>query len=207
MNKVDVIDTKGGKVGEVTLNSGVFSDKPSSHILWESVRMHLAGLRAGTHSTKRRSEVRGGGRKPYAQKGTGRARQGSIRSPNFVGGGGVFTPKPRDYSYSLPKKARKVALRAVLADKFTHGHLIVMDDLFKIAGKTKEVASVLRACKIESALLVSPDNNDAFFLAVRNMPCVKAVVASEVCVYDVLKYEKMIVSQEVLTNLQESLLV
>lgn len=206
MNKIDVVDTKGAKVGDVALDPAIVSLQISPHALWESVRMHLAGLRSGNHSTKRRSEVRGGGRKPYAQKGTGRARQGSIRAPHFVGGGGVFTPKPRDYSYAIPKKMGKAALRFALASKLNSGSVVVSDQLFTLSGKTKELVSVLSTCGLNSALFVLADHNEAFLRAARNVSGIKIVGVSEVCVYDILKYQKMVLSREAFALLQASLI-
>src|SRR5699024_2307708 len=145
MPKVDILNIKGENVGSLELNETLFNTEISEHSVYEVVKNQLANKRQGTQSAKTRSEVRGGGRKPFRQKGTGRARQGSIRAPHYTGGGVVFAPKPRDYSYRVPKKLRRKALYSVLTSKVVDGELIVLDDLKLENNKTKEAAAVLNA--------------------------------------------------------------
>ena len=160
MPKVDVYDINGKKVSDVELNENVFGIEPNEAIVHEVLVNYLANQRQGTQSTKTRAEVSGGGRKPWRQKGTGRARQGSIRSPQWKGGGVVFAPKPRDYSYSVPKKVKRLALKSVLTSKVLENEIIVVDELNLNAPKTKEMINVLKNLKADKKALIVIDKKD-----------------------------------------------
>ena len=168
-----------------------------------AVVQYLANQRQGTQSTKTRAEVRGGGRKPYRQKGTGRARQGSIRSPQWVGGGVVFAPKPRDYSFKLNKKVKRLALQSALSTKVAEGKIIVLDELTLSEVKTKEMAKVLENIKCDNALIVMDGTNTNVMLSARNIPAVKTASVSTINVYDLLKYNTLVVTKEAVEKIQE----
>ena len=168
--------------------------------------MQRASLRQGTHAVKNRSAVSGGGRKPWRQKGTGRARQGSIRSPQWVGGGTVFGPTPRSYSYKLPKKVRRLALQSVLSQKVLENKLVVVDSLSFAAPKTQEFKQVLNNLKVDAkTLLVLEDNNENAYLSARNLPNVKVIDDSNVNVLDVVNYDTVIITQAALSTVEEAL--
>lgn len=189
----DVINTAGKSVGKVDLPDDVFGVEVKEALLWEMVNAQRASARAGTHKTKKRGEVSGGGAKPMKQKGSGRARQGSSRSPNHVGGGTVFGPVPRDYSYRLPRSARKSALRSALSARAAGG-LIVVDKFDMGDAKTKKVVSFLDAIGSKSALIVDVEN-DNLKLSTRNLPSSKFIEADAVNVYDILNHEKLVLTQ------------
>lgn len=204
MPKVAVYNTDGAQVGEIELSDSVFGVEPNKYVLHDAVVMQLASLRQGTHKVKNRSEVSGGGRKPWKQKGTGRARQGSIRSPQWVGGGTVFGPTPRSYAYKLPKKVRRLAIKSALSSKASAKQIIVLDSLILHAPKTKEFAAVLNNLKVDcKALVVLPEYNDNVALSARNIPSVKLVAADGVNVYDVLCYEKLILTKDAVQKVEE----
>ncbi|MBA9087338.1 large subunit ribosomal protein L4 [Fontibacillus solani] len=206
MPKVALFNVSGSQVGEVELNDAVFGIEPNTHVLHEAVVMQRASLRFGTHKVKGRSEVRGGGRKPWKQKGTGRARQGSIRSPQWVGGGIVFGPTPRSYSYKLPKKVRRLAIKSALSAKVIDQDIIVLDALTLNAPKTKEFAAILNNLKVErKALIVAPSYDDNVALSARNIPGVKFVAADGINVLDVLTYDKLIITKEAVQKVEEVL--
>ncbi|WP_100486448.1 50S ribosomal protein L4 [Sporolactobacillus pectinivorans] len=206
MPKLTVFDQKGAQVGDVELSDSVFGIKPNEHVLYQAIVMQQASQRQGTHAVKNRSAVRGGGRKPWKQKGTGRARQGSIRSPQWVGGGTVFGPTPRSYAYKLPKKVRKLAIRSALSGKVGESDLIVLDSLKFDAPKTKEFVSVLKNLSVtEKALVVTNDFDDTVVLSSRNIPGVKVLTATQVNVLDVVAYNKLIVTKEAAEKLGEVL--
>ncbi|WLR50962.1 50S ribosomal protein L4 [Bacillus tianshenii] len=197
MPKVALYNKSGSQVGDIELNDAVFGIEPNKHVLYEAVIMQRASERQGTHDVKNRSEVRGGGRKPWRQKGTGRARQGSIRSPQWVGGGTVFGPTPRSYSYKLPKKVRRLAVRSALSSKVLDENLLVLEELAFAAPKTKEMAGVLSALSAEKkTLIVTANKEDNVFLSARNIPNVKVVTTEGVNVYDVLNHDKLIMTKE-----------
>ncbi len=168
-----------------------------------AVVQYLANQRQGTQSTKTRAEVRGGGRKPYRQKGTGRARQGSIRSPQWVGGGVVFAPKPRDYSFKLNKKVKRLALQSALSTKVAKGKIIVLDELTLSEVKTKEMVKVLGNIKCDNALIVMDGSNENVMLSARNIPTVKTASVNTINVYDLLKYNNLVVTKEAVEKIQE----
>ncbi|MCA0758410.1 50S ribosomal protein L4 [Paenibacillus sp. N4] len=206
MPKVTVFNVSGAQVGEVELAESVFGIQPNTHVLHSAVVLQQAAERQGTHKTKGRSEVRGGGRKPWKQKGTGRARQGSIRSPQWVGGGTVFGPTPRTYGFKLPKKVRRLAIKSALSSKVIASEIIVLDQLTFAAPKTKEFASILNNLKVDrKALVVTANYEDNVALSARNIPGVKFVAADGINVLDVLVHDKLIITKEAVEKVQEVL--
>jgi large subunit ribosomal protein L4 len=195
----------GGSKGDITL-PGLFGEKPREHLVYEVVHMQQASRRAGTHATKTRAFVSGGGAKPWRQKGTGRARAGSNRSPIWAGGATVFGPQPRDYSYRVPAKARRVALRSVLADRQRSGALTVVDRIELAEAKTKRVVEMLGALGLTgSVLIVSKDQNEALERAARTLKSVKVLRSAGVNVYDVLKHQNILLTQDAVQALAERL--
>ncbi|MDQ0496235.1 50S ribosomal protein L4 [Paenibacillus brasilensis] len=206
MPKVALLNISGSQVGEIELNDAVFGIEPNKHVLHDAVVMQLASLRQGTHKVKGRSEVRGGGRKPWKQKGTGRARQGSIRAPQWVGGGTVFGPTPRSYAYKLPKKVRRLAIKSALSSKVIENEIIVLDALTLNGPKTKEFAAILNNLKADrKALIVAPSYDDNVALSARNIPGVKFVSADGINVLDVLGHDKLIITKEAVQKVEEVL--
>ncbi|SFF36884.1 large subunit ribosomal protein L4 [Paenibacillus algorifonticola] len=204
MPKVTLYNVSGSQVGEVELADSVFGIEPNKHVLHSAVTLQQAAERAGTHKTKGRSEVRGGGRKPWKQKGTGRARQGSIRSPQWVGGGTVFGPTPRSYGFKLPKKVRRLAIKSALSSKVIGNDIIVLDQLSFSAPKTKEFVAILNNLKVaRKALVVLPSYDDNVALSARNIPGVKFVAADGINVLDVLVYDKLIITKDAVEKVQE----
>ncbi|MFC2949274.1 50S ribosomal protein L4 [Virgibacillus sediminis] len=197
MPKVALFKQDGSQAGDVELNDSVFGIEPNTHVLHEAVVMQRASLRQGTHAVKNRSEVRGGGRKPWRQKGTGRARQGSIRSPQWVGGGTVFGPTPRSYSYKLPKKVRRLALKSALSSKVQEDNLVVLDNIAIDAPKTKEVVKMLDALKVDTkALIVTADKEETVIRSANNLQSVKVLTVEEINVLDLLTHDKLIVTKD-----------
>jgi len=205
MGKLQVFDQAGNPANEVELADSVFAYPDKGHLVYEAVVNYRANQRQGTAATKTRAEVSGGGRKPWRQKGTGRARAGSTRSPLWRKGGTTFGPQPRDYSYELPKKARRNALRSVLSRKLTDSLILVLREIDIKEPKTKEAAALLKAFHINSALLVDSHENRNLFLSVRNLPKVKAVDVRTLNVYDVLNYKWLVFSQRALESAMERL--
>lgn len=206
MPKVAVYNMQGAQVGEMELNNDVFGVEVNQAVLHSAVVLQLASLRRGTHSTKLRGEVRGGGRKPWRQKGTGRARAGSIRSPLWRGGAILFGPKPRSYSFSMPKKQRRLALKSALSSKVESGKLIVLDELSFGAPKTKQVVELLNNLKVAGkALLVTGEFNEAVEKSARNISGVAAVEASGINVYDILNHDTVVVTKEAVAKVEEVL--
>ncbi|WP_044641880.1 50S ribosomal protein L4 [Risungbinella massiliensis] len=204
MPKVTVYDMSGKEVGEVELADKVFGIEPNEAVLHDAVVMQQASLRRGTHAVKNRSAVRGGGRKPWKQKGTGRARQGSIRSPQWVGGGVVFGPTPRSYAYKLPKKVRRLAIKSALSSKVKDQELLVLDNLTLEQPKTREMVAVLKSLGAEKKALVVTDSLDQnAALAVRNLPNVKLIHADGVNVLDVLYHDKLIMTRGAASRVEE----
>ncbi|MBZ5751434.1 50S ribosomal protein L4 [Metabacillus rhizolycopersici] len=206
MPKVALLNQSGSNVGEIELNDSVFGIEPNQHVLFDAVIMQRASLRQGTHKVKNRSEVAGGGRKPWRQKGTGRARQGSIRSPQWRGGGVVFGPTPRSYAYKLPKKVRRLAIKSALSSKVIDNNIVVLEDLAFNAPKTKEMTAVLNGLSVaKKALIVTADNNENVALSARNIPGVTVVTAGGVNVLDVLNHEKLIMTKAAVQKVEEVL--
>ena len=197
MPKVALYNQSGSQVGDVELNDSVFGIEPNEHVLHDAVVMQQASRRQGTHAVKNRSAVAGGGRKPWRQKGTGRARQGSIRSPQWVGGGVVFGPTPRSYSYKLPKKVRRLALQSALSSKVNENSLVVLEGLAFDAPKTKEVVKVLDALNVsEKVLIVTADKDDVVAKSANNLPNAKVLTVSGLNVLDLLAHDKLIITKD-----------
>ena len=203
MASVSVYNKEGKEVEKIDLNDSVFAAPVNEHLVHMAVVLQLANKRQGTQKAKTRSEVRGGGRNPYRQKGTGRARQGSIRSPQWVGGGVVFAPKPRDYSFKLNKKVKRLALQSALSTKVAEGKIIVLDELTLSEVKTKEMVKVLGNIKCDNALIVMDGSNENVMLAARNIPAVKTASVNTINVYDLLKYNNLVVTKEAVEKIQE----
>jgi large subunit ribosomal protein L4 len=205
MAKLDIIDRSGRTAAQIDLPESVFSQAPNDHLIYEAVVNFRANQRQGTAATKTRAEVSGGGKKPWRQKGTGRARVGSTRSPLWKKGGTVFGPQPRDYSYELPKKAKRSALRSALVQKLAAQELVVASELEVKEPKTKEAVALLKAFKLDSALLVDLAENANLFLAVRNLPRVKAVDVAGINIYDVLAHKWLVFSRRAFEAAMERL--
>ncbi|WP_080147333.1 50S ribosomal protein L4 [Marinilactibacillus piezotolerans] len=206
MPTVALYKQDGTQNGEVTLNDAIFGIEPNESVVFDAITMQRASLRQGTHAVKNRSAVRGGGRKPWRQKGTGRARQGSIRSPQWRGGGTVFGPTPRSYSYKLPKKVRRLAIKSVLSTKVIDQELVVVDGLNFESPKTKEFRAVLTNLDAGNKVLVVLENENEFAaLSARNLPGVKVVAPNNVSVLDVVAHDKLIVTKAALEKVEEAL--
>lgn len=206
MPKVALYNQNGSTAGDIELNDSVFGIEPNESVVFDAILMQRASLRQGTHKVNNRSEVRGGGRKPWRQKGTGRARQGSIRSPQWRGGGIVFGPTPRSYAYKLPKKVRRLAIKSALSSKVNDNNLIVLEDLNLDAVKTKEMAAILKGLSIEKkALIVTADANETVELSARNLPGVTVVEANGINVLDVVGHEKLVMTKAAVEKVEEVL--
>jgi len=200
----DIYDQEKNRISEIDLDDKIFGAKVDKNLFHEVVKMQLANRRGGNACTKTRSEVSGGGRKPWRQKGTGRARAGSTRSPLWVGGGVVFGPKPRDYSYSLPKKVRRAALKSALSLKVKEGKLLIVENLNLEEIKTKAFVSLLKRLAVEDALIVDSDNENLERSA-RNLHTVKVLRPEGLNVYDILKYEYLLLTKQSAEKIQERL--
>lgn len=207
MANVKLFDQNGKETGEVTLNEAIFGIEPNEAVVFDVIVSQRASLRQGTHAVKNRSAVSGGGRKPWRQKGTGRARQGSIRSPQFRGGGTVFGPNPRSYAYKLPQKVRQLALKSAYSQKVIDNTLLAVDELNFSAPKTSEFAKVLEALSIErKVLVVLPNEGNEFAeLSARNLKNVKVSTASSVSVLDLVNTDKVLATQAALSQIEEVL--
>lgn len=204
MPKVGVFNMAGAQVGEIDLSDSVFGIEPNEAVVHQVVKAQLANRRVGTASTKTRGVVRGGGRKPWRQKGTGRARAGSRRSPIWRGGGTVFGPHPRDYSIRLPKKVRRLALKSVLSGKFNNDEIVVLEALSFEEPKTKMMIEVLDALNVfEKALVVTADGDMNVVKSARNIPGVKPVRADFMNVYDLLAYDKLVITRDAVAKVEE----
>ncbi len=204
MAKVSILNMAGENVGEMDLKDEVFGVKINQYAVHEVVKNYLANQRQGTQSAKTRSEVRGGGRKPYRQKGTGRARQGSIVAPNHVGGGIVFAPKPRDYRYTLPKKLRRVAMKSALTSKVAEKEIIVLDDLKMEAPKTKEMVKVLSNIKADKkALIVMGQKDENIIKSAANIPGVTTTLVTTMNVYEIIHHNSFILTQDAVHKIEE----
>ena len=207
MKKVELLNLKGEKVKDINLNEEIFGINPNNAVLHDAIILTMASLRQGTHKTKNRSEVSGGGRKPWRQKGTGRARQGSIRSVQWVGGGNYGTPVPRDYSKKQNRKERRIALKSALADKAIEKGIIVLDSFKVETPKTKEMMSILESLKVadKKVLLVVDEFDDNMILASRNIANLVLILAEEINVLDVVGTDVMLVTEAALKNIEEVL--
>lgn len=205
MAKLDVKNTEGKTVGSIELSDAVYATEVKEHLLWEVVRAQRAGWRSGTAKTKVRSEVRGGGKKPYRQKGTGRARQGTRRAPNHVGGGTVFGPSPRDYSIPVPKKVRRGALRSAVSLRLREEQLIVLDKIELDEIKTSGLVDILGQLEAERALIVEGKENQTVSLSARNLAKCKVLPVEGLNVYDVLNHEQLILTEQTAKDLEARL--
>ena len=206
MPKVALYNQNGSQVGEIELNESVFGIEPNQNVLFEAIIMQRASLRQGTHKVKTRSEVSGGGRKPWRQKGTGRARQGSIRSPQWRGGGTVFGPVPRSYSYKLPKKVRRLAIKSALSSKVLEENVLVLENLAFETPKTKDFKAVLTGLSVnKKALVVTADLDENVALSARNIPGITVVAADSVNVLDVVSHDKLIMTKAAVEKVEEVL--
>ena len=204
MPKIDVYDINGKKVRELELNEAVFGIEPNEAVVHSVLVNFLANQRQGTQSTKTRSEVSGGGRKPWRQKGTGRARQGSIRAPQWIKGGIALGPKPRSYKYTVNKKERQLAVKSVLSSKVLENELVVVDSLPLNDIKTKEMVKALSNLKVEGkALIMLPEKNEKVQKSARNIEGVKTTLVETINVYDLLKYNKLVVTEDTVKKLEE----
>ena len=204
MPKISVFDMNGSQVSETELSDKVFGITPNTAVMHAMIVNYLANQRQGTQSTLTRTEVRGGGRKPWKQKGTGHARQGSTRSPQWVHGGIAFGPKPRDFSYRLNKKTKRLAIRSALSAKLAAGQLIVVDNLSLNEVKTKNMVSFLGAVDAKGkSLIVTPEVNKNVVLSARNIPGVQTTISSIICVYDILRADKFIVDKAAIAKIEE----
>lgn len=206
MPKLELYKQDGSHVGDIEVADQVFGIEPNENVLYDAVVSQQANRRQGTHATKNRSAVRGGGRKPWRQKGTGRARQGSIRAPQWVGGGVVFGPTPRSYSYKLPKKVRRLALKSALSARAKEGNLIVLEDLSLEKPKTKDFVKILDGLSLDKkALFVTADHNEAVELSARNIQGVKVLTAQHINVLDILSYDRLVMTKEAVKKVEEVL--
>ena len=204
MPKVDVLNINGQKVDEIELSESIFGIEVSESAVYEVIKNHLANKRQGTQSAKTRAEVRGGGRKPWRQNGTGRARHGSIRSPQWIGGGVVFAPKPRDYSYSIPKKVKRLAMKSVLTSKVNEGKIIVVDAIEMETPKTKDFIKMLSAVNAgKKSLVVTAENSPVVVKSGRNIPGVKVAFANVINVYDIMNHESFIITKDAVKKVEE----
>lgn len=206
MAKVSLFKQDGSNAGEVELKDSIFGVEPNNNVIFDAIIMQRASLRQGTHAVKNRSAVSGGGRKPWRQKGTGRARQGSTRSPQWVGGGTVFGPTPRSYSYKLPRKVRRLALTSVLSQKVLEDNFVVVESLSFDAPKTKDFKQVLANLSIDTkVLLVLEGQNDNVYLSARNIPNVKVIDDNNLNVLDLVNYDKVLITKDALATVEEAL--
>ena len=203
MPTVGVFNKEGNKVSDMELSESVFAVEVNEYALHQVVVALLANKRQGTQSTKTRSEVRGGGAKPWRQKGTGRARQGSIRAPQWIKGGIVFAPKPRDYRVSVPKSMRKVAMKSALTSKVQENQMIILDSLNFEAPKTKNIVEMLKALEANKALIITAESNEIVYKSARNIQGISIIPANNINVYDLLKYEKLIITKEAVSKIEE----
>ena len=206
MPKVNVFNQNGDMVGDIELNKDIFDIEVNEHVVYEVVKNQLANRRQGTQSAKTRAEVRGGGKKPWRQKGTGRARQGSIRSPQWKGGGVVFAPKLRDYSYKVPKKVKRLAMKSVLTSKVKDEEIIVLDNLVLEIISTKEAVKILKNIKADKkALVVIAESDEKVYRSFRNIENVDTVTVKDMNVYDILRFNSFIITKDAIAKVEEVL--
>ena len=204
MAKIDILNLSGAVVGSMDLSDAIFGIEPNAAAMRTVVLNILANRRQGTHSTKTRSEVRGGGKRPYRQKGTGRARHDSTRSAQYVGGGIIFGPKPRSYSYTVPKKIRRLAMKSAFSSKMADSKIVVVDALDFDTMKTKNMVDFMKAIKVsDSALVVLGGKNENVEKASRNLPTVKTAFVNTINVFDILKYDSFIMTKEAAEKIME----
>ena len=203
MANVSVFNMEGKEVDKLELNDAVFAAPINEHLVHMAVVQQLANKRQGTQSAKTRSEVSGGGKKPWRQKGTGHARQGSTRAPQWTGCGVVFAPKPRDYSFKMNKKEKNAAIKSVLTSKVNDSKFIVLDNLTLEGIKTKEVVAVLKNLNVEKALIVTAEKDENVLLSARNIPTVRTAMTNTINVYDLLKYDTVVVTKDAVAKIEE----
>ena len=203
MSTVGLFNQEGKQVGDIQLNDSVFGVEVNENAMHQVVVALLANKRQGTQSAKTRAEVRGGGIKPWRQKGTGRARQGSIRAPQWIKGGIVFAPKPRSYRQATPKSMRRVAMKSALTSKVQAGEMIVLESLSFEAPKTKLVIEMLKAFEAKKTLIITAESNEAVYKSARNIPGVAIIPANNINVYDLLKYNKVIITKDAVSKIEE----
>ncbi len=203
MPTVGLFNNEGQKVGDIELSEKVFGAKINADAVHQVVVALLANKRQGTQSTKTRTEVSGGGIKPWRQKGTGRARQGSIRAPQWIHGGIVFAPKPRDYRVSIPKAMKRTAMLSALSSKVAENEIVVLEDLKFDAPKTKEAVKLLKAFDAKKALIVVSESDENVYKSIRNIPGAAVIPANNINVYDILKYEKFIITKDAVSKIEE----
>ena len=206
MAKIDVIDLNGKKVNDLTINYNIWNVEQNNIVLKKAIRLQMDSLRQGTADTKGRSEVSGGGRKPYRQKGTGNARQGSIRAPHYRGGGVVFGPTPRSYSFKMNRKERRLALKTALSAKLEEKKLMVIDSLELTSTKTKDAIAMLETLKLEGKVLfISSHDAERLYLATRNLPNVAVIMADEINVYDIVNADYVVCDEDTVKYIEEAL--
>jgi large subunit ribosomal protein L4 len=203
MANVSVYNMEGKAVGSIELNDDIFGVEINEHLVHLAVVQQLANKRQGTQSAKTRAEVSGGGRKPWRQKGTGHARQGSTRSPQWKGGGVVFAPKPREYSFKLNRKEKRLALKSALTSRVAAEKIYVLDELNLDEVKTKKMAAVLESLKVNKALVVLGDKNDNVILSARNIPSIRTALPNTISVYDILKYDTLVLTKDAVAKIEE----
>lgn len=203
MANVSVYNMEGKVVGSIELNDAVFGVEVNEHLVHLAVVQQLANKRQGTQSAKTRAEVSGGGRKPWRQKGTGHARQGSTRAPQWKGGGVVFAPKPRDYSFKLNRKEKRLALKSALSSRVADNKIVVLDELKLDEIKTKKMAAVLDNLNVSKALVVLGEKNDNVILSARNLPTVRTALPNSINVYDILKYDTLVLTKDAVAKIEE----
>ena len=203
MPTVGLFNQEGKQVGDIQLNDNVFGVEVNTDAMHQVVVALLANKRQGTQSAKTRAEVRGGGIKPWRQKGTGRARQGSIRAPQWIKGGIVFAPKPRDYRVSVPKSMRRVAMKSALTSKVQDGQMVVLESLAFDAPKTKNMVEVLKAFDAKKTLIITGESNEVLYKSARNIADVQIMPVNNINVYDLLKFEKLIITKDAVSKIEE----
>lgn len=205
MPKVALYNMNGQQVGDIELSENIFGAEVNKEAMHQVVKMQLANKRQGTQSTLTRGEVSGGGIKPWRQKGSGRARQGSIRAPQWIHGGVVFAPKPRDYSYTIPKKIKRLAMKSALSSKVVDNSLIVLDEINLEAPKTRTMAEMLKSLEAQKALIVVPEKDENVYKSARNIEGVAILPVNNLNVYDILKYDKFIITRDAVSKVEEVL--
>ena len=203
MANVSVYNMEGSVVGNIDLNDTVFAAPVNEHLVHMAVVQQLANKRQGTQSAKTRSEVRGGGRKPWRQKGTGHARQGSTRSPQWTGGGVVFAPKPRDYSFKMNRKEKAAAIKSALSSRVSENKFYVLDELKFDEIKTKKMVAVLNNLKVEKALVIMDEKDETVIASAKNIPTVRTTLTNAMSVYDILKYDTVVVTKAAISKIEE----
>ena len=203
MAKAGLYNISGEKLGQFDLSDAIFAIEPNTAVMHAAVKNHLANCRQGTQSALTRAEVSGGGKKPWRQKGTGRARQGSTRAPQWTHGGIAFAPKPRDYSYEINKKAKRLALKSALSVKAGEEEIYVIDELKLDEIKTKSIVSMLEKMNVANALLVTAESDNVIYRSARNIEGVKVIPLNNISTYDLIKYDSLVIAKDAVEKLQE----